>query len=444
MCKIVNIKAREVLDSRGWPTVEAEVFLKNGISAKSIVPSGASTGINEALELRDNDYNRYLGKGVIKSISNINNIISKKIIGLSVLDQFNIDNIMINLDNTNNKSKLGANSILAVSLSIAKLGSKFLNIPFYSYISKLNNNNKYCLPIPMMNIINGGCHADNNLDIQEFMIYPIGANNFSNCIRMCSEIFHNLGNILKINNKSILIGDEGGYAPNLSSNEEAIILICEAIEKSKYILGKDVFLALDCASSEFYNKENNLYYLNSENKKYSFYEFTEYLSKLIDKYPIISIEDALSEEDLKGFIYLTSILGDKVQLVGDDLFVTNTKLLKKGIKSNIANSILIKPNQIGTLTETLNCINLAKKNNYSVIISHRSGETEDTTIADLAVGTNSGQIKTGSISRSDRICKYNRLIRIEEQIEINNSLFKGFKEFNFLKKNKYLNNLFKK
>ncbi len=438
MCKIIKILAREVIDSRGWPTIEVETFLEKGFSSKAIVPSGASTGINEALELRDNDSNRYLGKGVLNCIKNINDIISNKIIGLSVLEQSNIDNIMIDLDGTLNKSNLGANSILGVSLSIAKAGAKFLNLPLYSYISKINNS-KYCLPVPMMNIINGGCHADNNLDIQEFMIYPIGANNFNNCVRMCSEIFHNLGNILKINNKNILIGDEGGYAPNLNSNEEAIILICEAIEKSNYILGKDVFLALDCASSEFYNNKNKLYYLNSENKKYSFYEFTEYLNLLIDKYPIISIEDPLSENDWEGFIYLTSVLGDKVQIVGDDLFVTNKKLLKKGIKHNIANSILIKPNQIGTLTETLNCINLAKSNNYSFIISHRSGETEDTTISDLAVGTNSGQIKCGSISRSERTCKYNRLIRIEENLGDN--LFKGISQFKFLNNNKFIKKL---
>ncbi len=438
MCKIIKIQAREVIDSRGWPTIEVETYLENGISSKAIVPSGASTGINEALELRDNDINRYLGKGVLTAINNVNNIISKKIVGLNVLEQSNIDNIMIDLDGTPNKSNLGSNSILGVSLSIAKVGAKFLNLPLYSYISKINNS-KYCLPIPMMNVINGGCHADNNLDIQEFMIYPIGADNFSHCIRMCSEVFHNLGNILKINNKNILIGDEGGYAPNLNSNEEAIILICEAIEKSNYILGKDIFIAIDCAASEFYNNKNKLYYLNSENKKYSFYEFTEYLNLLIDKYPIISIEDALSEKDWDGFIYLTSVLGDKVQIVGDDLFVTNTTLLNKGIKYNIANSILIKPNQIGTLTETLNCINLAKNNNYSVIISHRSGETEDTTISDLAVGTNSSQIKCGSISRSERTCKYNRLIRIEEYL--NKNIFKGISQFKFLNNNKFIKQL---
>ncbi len=438
MCKIFKIISREVIDSRGWPTVEVETYLENGISSKAIVPSGASTGVNEALELRDNDNKRYLGKGVINSIKNINNIISKKIVGLNILDQSNIDNIMIDLDGTLNKSKLGANSILAVSLSVAKTCAKYLNLPFYAYISKISNS-EYCLPIPMMNIINGGCHADNNLDIQEFMIFPIGSKNFSKCIRMCSEIFHNLGNILKINNKNILIGDEGGYAPNLNNNEEAIILICEAIDKSNYVLGKDVFLALDCAASEFYNSKNKLYYLNSENKKYTFYEFTEYLNILIDKYPIISIEDPLSEKDWDGFIYLTSVLGDKVQIVGDDLFVTNTNLLNKGIENNIANSILIKPNQIGTLTETLNCINLAKNNNYSFIISHRSGETEDTSISDLSVGTNSGQIKCGSISRSERTCKYNRLIRIEENIGKN--LFKGISQFKFLNNNKFIKNL---
>ncbi len=440
MCKLKNIKGRQVIDSRGWPTVEVECELSNKIYARAIVPSGASTGINEALELRDNNLNKFLGRGVQKCVNNINNIISSELIGLSVLDQSKIDNLMIEIDGTYNKSKLGANAILAVSLSIAKLAAKYLNLPFYSYISKINKNfNKYCLPVPMMNIINGGCHANNNLDIQEFMILPLGVNFFES-IRMCSEIFHNLGILLKKYKKSTLVGDEGGYAPDLKNHEEAIILICEAIYKSKYNLGENVFLGLDCASSEFYNSKNKLYYLSSEKKKYTFYEFTDYLNSLINKYPIISIEDPLSENDLEGYVYFTSLLKDTIQIVGDDLFVTNTKLFKKGINYNIANSILIKPNQIGTISETLNCINLAKKHNYSVIISHRSGETEDTTISDLAVGMNVGQIKSGSICRTERVCKYNRLIRIEERLYDLN-LFKGIKEFRFLTKNKFLNNI---
>ncbi len=440
MCKILNLLGREVIDSRGFPTIEAEIILENGIISRSIVPSGASKGINEALELRDNDINRYLGKGVLNSVYNINNIIKKNIIGLNILDQEKIDNIMINLDGTLNKSRLGANSILAVSLSLAKAASKYLNIPLYTYISKISKINKFCLPIPMMNIINGGCHANNNIDIQEFMIYPLGASNFIDCIRMCSEVFHNLGIILKNNNKITLTGDEGGYAPNLSSNIQAIDLICESIEKSSYKLGKDIFIALDCASSELYDKKSKLYKLNSENKKFYFYEFTEYLNNLINNYPIISIEDPLDENDWKGYVYLTSVLGDKVQIVGDDLFVTNIKLLKKGIDSNIANCILIKPNQIGTLTETLNCIKFAKDNNYNYIISHRSGETEDTTIVDLCIGTNSYQIKTGSITRGERICKYNKLIRIEDKFK-NIKFNKSFKRFSFLKDNKYILNL---
>ncbi len=440
MCKILNLLGREVIDSRGWPTVEAEIILENGIVSRSIVPSGASKGKKEAFELRDNDLNRYLGKGVIKSVNNINNVIKNKIIGLNVLNQKEIDNIMIELDGTLNKSKLGANSILAVSLSLAKAASKFLNIPLFSYISKICNINKYCLPIPMMNIINGGCHANNNIDIQEFMIYPLGGSSFVDCIRMCSEVFHNLGIILKKNNKTTLIGDEGGYAPNLNSNRQAIEFICESIEKSGYLLGKDIFLALDCASSELYDKKSKLYKLNSENKNFYFYEFTEYLNELINDYPIISIEDPLSESDWEGYIYLTSVLGKKVQIVGDDLFVTNIKLLKKGIKNNIANSILIKPNQIGTLTETLDCIKFSNNNNYNYIISHRSGETEDTTIVDLCIGTNSYQIKTGSITRSERVCKYNKLIRIEEKFD-NIKFNKSFKRFSFLKDNKFILNL---
>ncbi len=432
MSKIVKVIGREVLDSRGCPTVEAEVHLDSGCYGRSIVPSGASTGSKEFLELRDNDLNRFFGKGVLKSVFIINNIISKEIIGLDALDQFNIDKVMIDIDGTNNKSKLGANSILAVSLSVAKASSNYLKLPLYEYIGKLINNNKFSMPVPMVNIINGGCHADNNIDIQEFMILPIGADSFKHAVRMCSEIFHNLGKLLKLNGKKISIGDEGGYAPDLSSNEEALMLISDSVKESGYILGKDIYISLDCASSEFYNEKEKNYFL--ESKKFTFYELTEFLNNLVNKYSIISIEDALSELDWDGYVYLTSVLGSNVQLVGDDLFVTNSSLLQKGIDLNVANSILIKPNQIGSLTETLDAIKLAKKNNYSTIISHRSGETEDTTIADIAVGTSSGQIKTGSMSRSERIAKYNRLIRIEEYL--GSSLYKGIEEFNFLNKNK--------
>ncbi len=436
MSKIIKILGREVIDSRGYPTVESDVFLDDGSIGTSIVPSGASTGINEAIELRDNDINRFCGKGVMKSVFIINNIISKELIGLNSFDQENIDNIMIKIDGTKNKSKLGANSILSVSLSVAKASAKSKGIPLYLYINKLfnkKNKNKFIMPVPMMNIINGGCHADNSIDIQEFMIQPIRAKSIRHSIRIGSEIFHKLGEILKLKNKRISIGDEGGYAPDLSSNEEAICLIIESIKKSGYIPGYDVFICLDCASSEFYNLKEKKYYLKNENKKFSSLEFIEYLNLLVNKYPILSIEDALSEIDFDGFINITKKLGKKIQLVGDDLFVTNYSLLKKGIKLKIANSILIKPNQIGTLTETLKTIKLAKKYGYSVIISHRSGETEDTTIADLSVGVNSGQIKTGSISRSERVSKYNRLIRIEEELK-GKSIYRGYKEFSFIKK----------
>ncbi len=430
MSKITKILGREVLDSRGYPTVEAEVYLENGYYGRSIVPSGASTGSKEAIELRDNDINRFLGKGVLKSVFIINNIISKELLGLESTDQNIIDKIMIDIDGTHNKSKLGANSILAVSLALAKASSKSLNLSLFNYISKLNNNNNLFMPVPMVNIINGGCHADNNIDIQEFMILPVNAKSFRHAVRICSEIFHNLGKILKLNNKKISIGDEGGYAPDLNSNEEALVLISDAINKSGYVLGKDIYIGLDCAASEFYNKKDKVYIF--ENKKYSFYEFTDLLNDWVNKYSILSIEDPLSELDWEGYVYLTGILGKNVQLVGDDLFVTNVDILKKGINLNVVNSILIKPNQIGTLSETFKTINLAKKYNYSVIISHRSGETEDTSIADISVGISSGQIKTGSMSRSERIAKYNRLIRIEE--ELGSNLYKGMSSFNFLKK----------
>ncbi len=418
MSKIVKIFAREVIDSRGYPTVECEVYLKDGSYGRYMVPSGSSTGSKECLELRDNDLKRFSGKGVMKSVFIVNNVISKELLGLNSVNQYDIDHIMIDFDGTLNKSKLGANSILAVSMAVAKATSKSLKIPFYSYISKLMNlnNDKFVLPVPMVNIINGGCHADNNVDIQEFMIQPIRAKNFRHAVRISAEIFHTLGYILKSNNKKTSIGDEGGYAPDLNSNEEAIKLIINSVEKSGYKVEKDVCISIDCASSEFYNLKDNKYYLNSEKKTFTSCEFIGYLNNLVNKYPIISIEDPLSEHDWNGFIEITKLLGKKIQIVGDDLFVTNFDLLKKGINSKVANSILIKLNQIGTLTETLKTIKLAKEHGYSVVISHRSGETEDTSIADLAVGTSSGQIKTGSLSRSERVSKYNRLIRIEEEL----------------------------
>ncbi len=434
MIKIVKVLGREVIDSRGFPTVESEITLSDGSVGRAIVPSGASTGSFEALELRDNDSSRFLGKGVMKSVFIINNIIAKEIIGLHSFDQSVIDQIMIDFDGTENKSKLGANSILAVSLAVAKASACSLKLPLYKYIFNLfsNNNNKnkcdFIMPVPMINIINGGCHADNNIDIQEFMIQPVNAKSFRHAIRIGAEIFHVLGNLLKSTNKKISIGDEGGYAPDLSSNEEAIMLIIKAIEKAGYIVGKDVFLALDCAASEFYSLKEKTYFLSGENKKYSSNDFIEYLFKLVNDYPILSVEDPLSEYDWEGFCFLTKKLNKDIQIVGDDLFVTNVSLLKKGINAKVANSILIKLNQVGTLTETLNTISVAKKNNYNVIVSHRSGETEDTTIADLSVGVNSGQIKTGSLSRSERVSKYNRLIRIEEELG-NKCLYGGFNIF---------------
>lgn len=415
MSKIKKVIGREIIDSRGNPTVEAEIYLENGLSCISSVPSGASTGSREAVELRDHNIHRFQGNGVTKSVKLINNKISKAIYGIDVQDQLKIDQIMIELDNTKNKSNLGANTILAVSLAAAKAAAKDRKIKLYEYIAELHGTpNKFTIPMPMMNIINGGRHADNNIDIQEFMIQPIGAKNIKEAIRICSEIFQNLKYILKKNKMNTAVGDEGGYAPNLSSNQEALELIIEAVETTGYKMVKDVVIAIDCAASEFY--KNKIYKLTSENKKFNSKEFSNYLSNLVKKYPIFSIEDGLDESDTNGFVYLTKLLGKKIQLVGDDLFVTNSKILKKGIEKGIANAILIKYNQIGTLTETIKTIKLAKSFNYNIIISHRSGETEDVTIADLAVGTSAGQIKTGSISRSERVAKYNQLIRIEEEI----------------------------
>lgn len=415
MSKIKKIISREILDSRGNPTIESEVHLYSGKKGCASVPSGASTGKKEAIELRDNNSSRFLGKGVQKAVNCVNNYIANYLINLDAEQQDNIDHIMIDLDGTPNKSKLGANSILSVSLAVAKAVSKEKKIPFYEYISEINNTKKKLkMPLPMINIINGGAHAKNNIDLQEFMILPIGAKNIKHAIQMGSEIFHILGGILEEKGYSTAIGDEGGYAPNLNTAEEVLSIISLAIEKSNFSLDKDIKFSIDCAASELYNNKTKKYHLKSEKKEFTSEEFTHYLEELCKKYPIISIEDGQDENDWDGFLYQTSILGKKIQLVGDDLFVTNSSILKKGIKEKIANAILIKPNQIGTLTETLKTIKLAQKNKYNVIISHRSGETEDTSIADLSVGVSSGQIKTGSICRTDRIVKYNRLMKIED------------------------------
>ncbi|QJC37524.1 phosphopyruvate hydratase [Enterobacteriaceae endosymbiont of Donacia thalassina] len=415
MSKIKKVIGREIIDSRGYPTIEAEVHLNNDIIGTASVPSGASTGSKEAIELRDGNKKRFLGKGVLKPIKIINTILNKYLYNQNALNQSNIDEIMINLDNTENKSNFGANTILAVSLANARASALFYKIPLFQYISNINNTEKkFFMPLPMINIINGGKHANNNLDIQEFMIQPISAKNIKESIRYGAEIFHHLSFVLKKNKLITSVGDEGGYAPNLTNNSEAFDMISQAVYNAGFILGKDITFAIDCAASElFYNKR---YHLKSENINLSSKEFTNFLSNLSKKYPITSIEDGLDESDWDGFIYQTKVLGNKIQLVGDDLFVTNQKYLKKGIKKKVANAILIKLNQIGSLTETLSTIKLAKKAGYKIIISHRSGETEDTFISDLAVGTNADQIKTGSMSRSDRIAKYNQLIRIEEKL----------------------------
>ncbi|WMY95807.1 MAG: phosphopyruvate hydratase [Arsenophonus sp.] len=430
MSKIVKIIGREIIDSRGNPTVEAEVHLEGGFCGLAATPSGISTGSREALELRDFDNTRFLGKGVLKAVSAVNGPIMNALIGKDATLQSCIDNIMIELDGTDNKSKFGANALLAVSIANAKAAAKAKGISLYQHISKLSGmSGKLSMPLPMMNIINGGKHAENNIEIQEFMIQPISAKNFKEAVRMGCEIFHHLGRVLKKKGISAGLGDEGGYAPNLKSNVAALELIKEAVEVAGYVLGKDITLAIDCAASEFYDNKTKTYNLKSEHKIFSSQEFTHYLEELTKIYPIISIEDGLHELDLDGFIYQTKVLGNKIQLVGDDLFVTNTKILEKGIKKNIANSILIKFNQIGTLTETLLAINMAKNAGYSTIISHRSGETEDATIADLSVGSAAGQIKTGSMSRSDRLAKYNQLIRIEEELG-EKVFFNGLQEVN--------------
>lgn len=427
MSKIIKVIGREIIDSRGNPTVEAEVHLKGGFVGLAATPSGASTGSREALELRDGDQSRFLGKGVTKAVAAVNGPIAYALKDKDTKDQAHIDNIMIELDGTDNKSNLGANAILAVSLAAAKAAAASKGLPLYKHIAELNGTpGKYSMPLPMMNIINGGEHADNNVDIQEFMIQPVGAKTLKEAIRMGSEIFHHLAKVLKSKGLNTAVGDEGGYAPNLGSNAEALVVIAEAVKEAGYELGKDITLALDCAASEFY--KNGQYVLAGESGKvFSSEEFTNFLENLTKQYPIVSIEDGLDESDWKGFAYQTKTLGNKIQLVGDDLFVTNTKILKEGIEKGIANSILIKFNQIGSLTETLAAIKMAKDAGYTTVISHRSGETEDATIADLAVGTAAGQIKTGSMSRSDRVAKYNQLIRIEEALG-DKAPFNGLKE----------------
>ena len=429
MSKIVDIKAREILDSRGNPTIEADVILESGASGSACAPSGASTGSREALELRDGDKSRYLGKGVTKAVGNVNSDIRELLIGKEASDQKGIDQAMIDADGTENKGKLGANAILAVSLAVAKAAAADQGKPLYEYISDLqDDDNEYSLPVPMMNIINGGEHADNNVDIQEFMVQPVGASTVAEAIRYGAEIFHALKGVLKKRGLNTAVGDEGGFAPDLPSNEAALEAIMEAIEIAGYKAGEDVTLALDCASSEFY--KDGKYVLAGEGRSMTSAEFADYLAELCDRYPIISIEDGMDESDWEGWKILTEKLGNKVQLVGDDLFVTNTKILKKGIDEGVANSILIKFNQIGSLTETLEAINMAKDAGYTAVISHRSGETADSTIADLAVATAAGQIKTGSLCRSDRVAKYNRLIRIEQ--ELGRVAYHGRKEFKFL------------
>tara|TARA_E500000178_G_scaffold264464_1_gene261652 strand:+ start:2494 stop:3780 length:1287 start_codon:yes stop_codon:yes gene_type:complete len=408
---IEKIHAREILDSRGNPTVEVDLTLKNNLMARASVPSGASTGEHEANELRDNDFSRFNGKGVLKAVKNVNNIISKNLRGIDVLEQEKIDQIMIELDGTENKSKLGANAMLGVSLASAHAGAKFSNIPLFRY---LNTKNEITLPIPMMNILNGGSHADNTLDIQEFMVFPFGASSFSEALQMGTEVFHHLKSVLKQKGLNTSVGDEGGFAPNLSSNDQALELIMVAIEKANYKPGEDIFIALDVAASELFSDGN--YSLKSEKRTLSSIEMTDYYKSLIKKFPIISIEDGLDENDWAGWQKLTKEIGHSIQIVGDDLTVTNKKRLQKAIDSKSMNSILIKLNQIGTLTETIDAVEMAKNAGFGAIISHRSGETEDTTISDLSVAMGMGQIKTGSASRTDRICKYNQLLRIEEEL----------------------------
>ena len=425
---IQDVWAREVLDSRGNPTVEVEVWLEDGIVGRAIVPSGASTGQFEAVELRDGDQDRYLGKGVQQAVDNVNDVIAPELIGMDATRQVEIDKLLIELDGTPNKGKLGANAILGVSLAVAHAAAQWVGLPLYQYIGGTNAQE---LPVPMMNILNGGAHADNNVDIQEFMIMPVGAKSFKEALRMGAEVFHSLKKVLAGRNLNTAVGDEGGFAPNLSSNEEAIEVIIEAITEAGYKPGEDICLALDVAATEMF--KDGKYELAGEGKTLTTDEMIAFYENLVDKYPIISIEDALSEDEWEGWLKLTEAIGDRVQLVGDDLFVTNTERLAKGIEMRVANSILIKVNQIGTLTETLNAIEMAKRAGYTAVISHRSGETEDTTIADLAVATNAGQIKPGAPSRTDRVAKYNQLLRIEENLD-DVAKYSGIKTFYNLRK----------
>jgi enolase len=428
MSNISKILAREIMDSRGNPTVEADVYLESGAFGRAAAPSGASTGSREALELRDGDKARYLGKGVLNAVAAIRNDIAPALVGQNALEQASIDQVMIDLDGTENKEKFGANAILAVSLAVAKAAAADKGVQLFEHIADLNGTpGVYSLPVPMMNIINGGEHADNNVDIQEFMVQPVGAKSFSEALRMGAEIFHALKKVLSAKGLNTAVGDEGGFAPDLASNADALAVIKEAVAAAGYTLGTDITLAMDCAASEFFDSEKGIYDLKGEGKQFSSNEFSDFLGELCKEYPIVSIEDGLDESDWDGFKYQTDLLGDKVQIVGDDLFVTNTKILKEGIDRNIANSILIKFNQIGSLTETLAAIKMAKDAGYTAVISHRSGETEDATIADLAVGTAAGQIKTGSLCRSDRVSKYNQLLRIEEALG-DKAVYKGRSE----------------
>jgi enolase len=426
---IYDVYAREVLDSRGNPTVEVEVYTESGAFGRAIVPSGASTGEYEAVELRDGDKSRYLGKGVLNAVGNVNDIIATELVGYDVLDQVAIDELLIELDGTANKGNLGANALLGVSMAVARAAADYLGIPLYQYLGGFNAKT---LPTPMMNILNGGAHADNNVDIQEFMVMPVGAESFAEALRMGAEIFHALKSVLKEKGLNTAVGDEGGFAPNLGSNEEALQTIMEAIERAGYSAGKDILLAMDCAASEIYNKETGKYHLQAEGKQLTSEEMVDFYENLVNKYPIVSIEDGLDENDWAGHKLLTDRIGHKVQLVGDDLFVTNTEKLEQGIEQGIANSILIKVNQIGTLTETFDAIEMAKRAGYTAVISHRSGESEDSTIADIAVATNAGQIKTGAPSRTDRVAKYNQLLRIEDDLA-HTALYAGETAFYNLK-----------
>ncbi len=426
---IANIVARQILDSRGNPTVEVDVMTDSGVLGRAAVPSGASTGAHEAMELRDGDKKQYLGRGVLKAVQNVNNVLKQELMNMYIFDQGVIDKKMIALDGTDNKEHLGANAILGASLAVARAASEECRLPLYKYIGGVNANT---LPIPLMNILNGGSHADNGLDFQEFMIMPVGANTFSEALRMGVEVFHNLKKVLKDKGLSTNVGDEGGFAPNLKSNEEAIKIVLKAIESAGYKPGQDIYIAIDAAASEFYDEKSKMYHLKkSTGDKLTSKEMVSFWSDLVKKHPIISIEDGFAEDDWAGWKLLTESIGNKVQIVGDDLFVTNENRLQKGIDNNTANSILVKVNQIGSLTETINTVQLAYKNSYTAVMSHRSGETEDTTIADLAVALNTGQIKTGSASRSDRVAKYNQLLRIEEHLgESANFSGKQFKYIN--------------